>query len=177
MVHPFSLRPSPIAPLCGVRQCEQVQAGGILQGEREHCQEAQPVGVPLLGDGDAVHDNGRQRCVNRIHLFQVNGTSCEVVALVCVPLRPSSACGDAWTRNEPAVAYTAKSAQANCELRAIHQLIRRIAVPCRNLNHDDRLVVFSRPPAIVTRPRRYGVHQGSSRGICAIGFPGGQALA
>ncbi len=52
-----SLRRSPAAPLCGVRQCEQVQAGEILQGEREHRQEAQPVGIPLLGHGDAVDDD------------------------------------------------------------------------------------------------------------------------
>jgi len=56
-----SVSASPAAPPGGIRQHEQVQTGGQKQGQREHRQEAQWVGIFLLCHGDDVDDDGLRK--------------------------------------------------------------------------------------------------------------------
>jgi hypothetical protein len=49
------------APLSGIRQHEQVQAGEKLQGERDHRQESHRGGVLLLYHGSDVDDDGHRK--------------------------------------------------------------------------------------------------------------------
>src|SRR5215470_17073075 len=56
-----SVGASPAAPLGSIRQHEQVQTGDQEQGEREHRQETQPIGIPLQYHGDDVDDDGHRK--------------------------------------------------------------------------------------------------------------------
>jgi len=83
LVQPAARSPggSRAAPLKGIRQHEQVQAGDKLQGGRGHRQGAQPGGVRALYYGKDVDNDAAvktmdsQRCVCRTRLFQFYGTS------------------------------------------------------------------------------------------------------
>jgi hypothetical protein len=80
----------PAAPLGGIRQHEQVQAGEQEQGEREQRQEAHPDGIPACTHGYDVDDDGHRfkpttlaRC--KVLVFMV-GSASIVGALFCDPL-------------------------------------------------------------------------------------------
>ena len=52
---------SPAAPLGGIRQHEQVQTCEQEQGEREHRQEAYPIGIPARNHGHEIDDDGHRK--------------------------------------------------------------------------------------------------------------------
>jgi len=56
-----SVGASPAAPLGGIRQQKQVQAGEKEEGERGHRQEAHPSAVLLLCHRNDVDDDGHRK--------------------------------------------------------------------------------------------------------------------
>src|SRR5262245_32628388 len=78
---------SSATPFGGIGQHKQIQTGHQEQGERQHRQEAQPVGIPLLCHSVDVDDDGQgkgngQPAVDLPNPFvPVQGTSSMFLAL------------------------------------------------------------------------------------------------